>query len=192
MNYGPWITLHALRKGAIFETRDGIRAVKSEYWYSNYSAPQCVLLESGEYAHFPLKLNEVVREIVLFDFEEKPEDETEEERVSKMETVTSQWLTRRVCVDPDKMHGAADGFGGSDYEVPKDHVTDRSSLRRAETYLCEDCGAPAQHVESWNNMLGYLAWCEAHTPWSGHYEWCPKPCVEMLARGNARLNPETC
>lgn len=64
-NYGPWTTLDALRKGAIFETQDGIRAVKSEYWYSTGGAPQCVLLASGEYAHFALKRKEPVREIML-------------------------------------------------------------------------------------------------------------------------------
>lgn len=46
-----WTTLEALRKGAIFETRDGIRAVKSEYRYE-YGGIECVLLASGEAAHF--------------------------------------------------------------------------------------------------------------------------------------------
>lgn len=46
-----WTTLGALRDGAIFETRDGTRAVKSEYHYTNGGC-ECVLLASGEYAHF--------------------------------------------------------------------------------------------------------------------------------------------
>jgi hypothetical protein len=33
-------------------TPDGVAAVKSEYRYPN-GEPVCVLLESGEYAHFP-------------------------------------------------------------------------------------------------------------------------------------------
>jgi hypothetical protein len=49
---GPWVPLQDLRDGAIFETQSGIRAVKSGYHYSNAGAIQCVLLESGEYAHF--------------------------------------------------------------------------------------------------------------------------------------------
>jgi hypothetical protein len=57
-------TLDALRRGAVFMTRDGIAAVKSEYHYPN-GAPQCVLLESGEYAHFPDGGATVVREIRL-------------------------------------------------------------------------------------------------------------------------------
>ncbi len=51
MSTGRWTTLGALREGAIFETRDGIRAVKSEYHYTNGGC-ECVLLASGEYAHF--------------------------------------------------------------------------------------------------------------------------------------------
>lgn len=47
--------LRDLRPGAVFKTTDGIRAVKSEYRYGNEvgSQCQCVLLASGEYAHFP-------------------------------------------------------------------------------------------------------------------------------------------
>lgn len=47
-----WVPLGELREGAIFETREGARAVKSEYHYSNAGAIKCVLIESGEYAHF--------------------------------------------------------------------------------------------------------------------------------------------
>ena len=46
-----WTSIGRLRNGAIFETRDGIRAVKSEYHYPNGGC-ECVLLSSGEYAHF--------------------------------------------------------------------------------------------------------------------------------------------
>jgi len=60
---GAWVRLNDLPKGAIFETRDGIRAVKSEYYYDSSNAPQRVLLASGEYAHFPGRGAEMVREI---------------------------------------------------------------------------------------------------------------------------------
>lgn len=46
-------TLEDLRPGAIFVTREGVYAVKSEYCYGNASQYLCILLESGEYAHFP-------------------------------------------------------------------------------------------------------------------------------------------
>ncbi len=46
-----WTTLHALPEGAVFETEDGIRAVKSEYRYPR-GGIECVLLASGEYANF--------------------------------------------------------------------------------------------------------------------------------------------
>jgi hypothetical protein len=67
MRYGPWLTLEKLPKGAIFETEEGCRAVKSEYHYGNApdSQWQCVLLASGEYAHFPEKNRTRVREILL-------------------------------------------------------------------------------------------------------------------------------
>lgn len=58
-----WTNLESIRCGAVFETQDGVRAVKSEYAYSNGGACQCVLLASGEYAHFPDGNSTIVREI---------------------------------------------------------------------------------------------------------------------------------
>lgn len=51
---GDETTIGALRPGAVFATGNGTYAVKSEYEYSNESDAQyqCILLESGEYAHF--------------------------------------------------------------------------------------------------------------------------------------------
>ena len=49
-----WTTLGQLRDGAIFKTHDGILAVKSEYYTLNAQS-ECVLLTSGEYAHFAEK-----------------------------------------------------------------------------------------------------------------------------------------
>lgn len=46
-----WIPLHQLPRGAVFETRCGTRAVKSEYRYPT-GGIECILLASGEYAHF--------------------------------------------------------------------------------------------------------------------------------------------
>lgn len=45
---------------------------------------------------------------------------------------------------------------------------------------CEDrgCHAPAVHAESWYQGARY--WCEAHTPWSGHYENCLEQCRKIL------------
>ncbi len=50
-----WTTLAALQPGAIFETEDGVRAVKSAWPYSGEPDSQylCVLLDSGKYGHFP-------------------------------------------------------------------------------------------------------------------------------------------
>lgn len=62
-----WMLLEGLRKGAVFETQDGTRAVKSEYLYSNDPDAQwlCILLSSGEFAHFKDGNKTVVREIVV-------------------------------------------------------------------------------------------------------------------------------
>ena len=66
-----WVVLDELRYGAVFETRDGIRAVKSE---SHYDPPLgtvletqclCILLASGEFAHFPDKNETEVREVLV-------------------------------------------------------------------------------------------------------------------------------
>jgi hypothetical protein len=60
-NVTDWMPLWQLRKGAIFETRSGTRAVKSEYASGNQC--ECVLLASGEYAHFVKGNATEVREI---------------------------------------------------------------------------------------------------------------------------------
>jgi hypothetical protein len=58
------VTLASLRPGALFVTHDGIMAVKSEYVYSSDNPQcECILLESGEYAHFPDGNRTLVREI---------------------------------------------------------------------------------------------------------------------------------
>lgn len=66
-----WTRLSDLRPGAIFVTRTGILAVKSEY-HSSSGHCECILLASGEYAGFdkggldPAKHNATeVREIAL-------------------------------------------------------------------------------------------------------------------------------
>ena len=60
---GPWVRLGALRPGAVFETRDGVRAVKSDYTYPTGGC-ECVLLASGDAAHFhPIHDATEVREI---------------------------------------------------------------------------------------------------------------------------------
>lgn len=46
-----WITLKLLPSGSLFETKNGIKAIKSEYYYQNGQC-KCILLNSGEYAHF--------------------------------------------------------------------------------------------------------------------------------------------
>lgn len=62
-----WITLEELRRGALFETESGTLAVKSEYRYNNTNPqPMCILLGSGEFAHFPEKQLTKVREVVIF------------------------------------------------------------------------------------------------------------------------------
>lgn len=53
-NYGDRkTTLVELRKGALFVTEDGTYAVKTKYRYDEEPYQyQCILLESGQYAHF--------------------------------------------------------------------------------------------------------------------------------------------
>ncbi len=64
MSNKGYVKLKNLRNGAIFITKDGICAVKSEYRYSNENLEcECVLLESGEYAHFAHGNDEMVCEI---------------------------------------------------------------------------------------------------------------------------------
>ena len=66
MGLKGYVRLINLRNGAIFETKDGIKAVKSEYRYSNENLEcECILLASGEYAHFPHGNDEWVKEILV-------------------------------------------------------------------------------------------------------------------------------
>jgi hypothetical protein len=64
--YSPWLSLDDIPPGSLFETEQGIRAIKSEYRYPD-GAPECILLASGEYAHFVDKGKTPVRIIVLPD-----------------------------------------------------------------------------------------------------------------------------
>jgi hypothetical protein len=65
MSFEEWVMLKDLRPGAVFVTREGIYAVKSEYFYAGDSGSQCecVLLASGEYAHFRDGNETLVREV---------------------------------------------------------------------------------------------------------------------------------
>ena len=61
---GDEVTLWDLRPGAIFVTREGVYAVKSEYIHPDNMC-ECVLLASGEYAHFENGNQTLVREVRL-------------------------------------------------------------------------------------------------------------------------------
>lgn len=50
--------------GCIFLTESGIVAIKSEYHYSDGRTPMCILLASGEYAHFPYREHEPIKSFV--------------------------------------------------------------------------------------------------------------------------------
>jgi len=68
------VMLYELRPGAIFVTEDGVYAVKSEYRYNNTNPQfQCILLESGEYAHFPAGNKTLVEEVELTKIQEENE-----------------------------------------------------------------------------------------------------------------------
>ena len=58
-----WRKLGDVEPGSVFVTHDGVLAVKSEYYYSGSADSQCecVLLASGEYAHFSGGNGEMVR-----------------------------------------------------------------------------------------------------------------------------------
>lgn len=59
------VPLSELRSGAIFITRDGTYAAKSQYQYNSARSEQClrILLESGEIASFTDGNNTLVREV---------------------------------------------------------------------------------------------------------------------------------
>lgn len=63
---GDQTTLDGIRKGAVFATEDGVYATKTEYKYGDEAGSQwmCILLESGEFAHFPDKNKTIVYEVI--------------------------------------------------------------------------------------------------------------------------------
>lgn len=72
---GDKTTVERLSPGAVFATEYGVYAVKSEYRYGEepYQC-QCVLLASGEYAHFKNGDQTIVYEVIL------PRTDREEEQ----------------------------------------------------------------------------------------------------------------
>jgi hypothetical protein len=59
-----WITLKYADNGSLIRTKNGIYAVKSENYMTNGQC-ECILLNSGEYAHFPSGNKELVQELFL-------------------------------------------------------------------------------------------------------------------------------
>lgn len=60
---------------------------------------------------------------------------------------------------------------------------------------CDECTRAATHAEHWHSVAPIAtrvrAWCDAHVPMSGHYEWCRPndpndPCQKLLAELNAK------
>ena len=47
-------------------------------------------------------------------------------------------------------------------------------VKRCHVSTAMDCDAPVAHWEYWHNTV--RGWCEEHTPWSGHYEYCSISC----------------
>lgn len=43
---------------------------------------------------------------------------------------------------------------------------------------CETCNKNATHGEHWHDKMRW--WCDDHVPMSGHYEWCPEQCTEIM------------
>jgi hypothetical protein len=84
--------LKDLRPGALFTTRSGAMAVKSEYTYENGQC-QCILLESGEYAHFPEGNMTPVREVEL----EGQDVVSEPEHEHTFTIAASRTVVARTC-----------------------------------------------------------------------------------------------
>lgn len=63
--------------------------------------------------------------------------------------------------------------------LPRDDAT-AVKIKNWTWFLCNECSEPANHMET---FYGHpRGWCENHTPWSGHYEYCPDPCKKLLAK----------
>lgn len=60
-----WLPVRAQPAGTLFVTLDGIHAVKTQYRTADGRQAQCVLLSSGEYAHFPEGDDTLVKRVRL-------------------------------------------------------------------------------------------------------------------------------
>lgn len=81
-----WTTIGALRNGAMFLTRDGVLAVKSEYTYPNGGC-QVTLLASGEYGHFNQGTEDVTHnDVAVVEIEPGVKREPVEIKIQHMET----------------------------------------------------------------------------------------------------------
>lgn len=75
-----WVSLDDLRQGALFVEADhGTLAVKSEYRYPD-GTPDCILLASGEHAHFKFKGKTLVREVFAKNFDPNTRSEGEKSK----------------------------------------------------------------------------------------------------------------
>jgi hypothetical protein len=49
---------------------------------------------------------------------------------------------------------------------------------RTNKFQCERCGAGPTHAEYVDKQV--RLWCSSCVSLSGHYEYCPEPCLELL------------
>lgn len=107
LDRGQPMTLRNVPFGSIIETGDGIRACVSEYVYTNDvdSQRQCILLASGEYAHFDNGNDEIVRVIDLTALATTKADAlTLANEVRRLE----RWLVTRIVLCDSKNESSAE------------------------------------------------------------------------------------
>lgn len=100
------------------------------------------------------------------------------------------------CMRTSAKMGYADGRLAVEEEVcrllgiefpPADFAAAVKRAAGLDAFRCESCGALAEHAEHWHDKV--RAWCEHHTPWSGHFEHCGPTCQGLIEprRGYAEL-----
>lgn len=57
-------------------------------------------------------------------------------------------------------------------------------ITRTNKLRCDvgSCDTPVTHAEHFHERI--RAFCDHHTPWSGHHERCPEPCAELCGTGS--------
>lgn len=86
-----------------------------------------------------------------------------------------------ACLQSAQHMGGAAAPGNDSDEVVEACRAAAANIACLRVLKCEQCAMPAVHAEV---IAGEArAWCDQHTPWSGHFEFCGDQCRALITGG---------